>query len=454
MILAGKNILVVGMARSGLAAAEFLSKRGAEVKVSDKRPEQELETEVEFLRRLGIDYETGGHVSDSLFSADLVVVSPGVPLRLSPLLEASRAGKEVISEIELASRFLQGRIVGITGSNGKTTTTTLIGELLKAGGFPVQVGGNIGTALTSLVEHSTPETITVVELSSFQLEAIPTFRPDVAVLLNITPDHMDRYDSFEEYTRAKMNILKNQRLSDFAVLNHDDRILRDCEGLVHSQAFWFSTKSMVPQGTYFEAEQLIFSSGGQREIVAPLDSIQLRGRHNLENVAAAITVARLLDIPSGKISGALKQFKGVEHRLEWVAEIQGVQFYNDSKATNTDATIKALEAFRAGIILILGGRDKGSDFTVLEALIKERVKTLILLGEAAEKIKGQLKTMVPQVQATSLEQATQLAFERASVGDVVLLAPACASFDMFRNYEHRGKVFKEAVRQIQEKTKL
>jgi UDP-N-acetylmuramoylalanine--D-glutamate ligase len=454
MILAGRNVLVVGMARSGLAAAAFLSKRGAKVKVSDKRPERELQTEVESLRRLGIDYETGGHVGDSFLSADLVVVSPGVPLRLSLLLEASRTGKEVISEIELASRFLRGRVVGITGSNGKTTTTTLIGALLKAAGFRVQVGGNIGTALTSLVEYSTPETITVVELSSFQLEAIPTFRPDVAVLLNITPDHMDRYDSFEDYTRAKMNILKNQRASDFAVLNHDDKILRDSKELVHSKAFWFSTKDRVAQGTYLEAEQLVFSSGSQREGVVPLNAIQLRGRHNLENVAGAITVARLFDIPSAKISGALKQFKGVEHRLEWVAEIQGVQFYNDSKATNTDATIKALEAFPSSIILILGGRDKGSDFTVLEALIQERVKTLILLGEAAEKIKRQLKTKVPQLDATSLEQATQLAFERASIGDVVLLAPACASFDMFRNYEHRGEVFKEAVRQLQEKTKL
>jgi UDP-N-acetylmuramoylalanine--D-glutamate ligase len=450
MLLAGKDVLVVGMARSGLAAAEFLSKRGARVKVSDKRTETELDTEIEFLRRHDIGYEVGGHVEDSFLNADLVVVSPGVPLRLSLLQKASQSGKEVISEVELASRFLKGRVIGITGSNGKTTTTTLVGEMLKTAGFSVQVGGNIGTALTSLVDRSTPETITVTELSSFQLEAIPTFRPDVAVLLNITPDHLDRYDSFEDYARAKLNILRNQRLSDFAVLNLEDEILRCSGKSIGSQPYWFSTKSEVIQGTYLNRNQFIFRSGTQKETVTSLEGIQVPGRHNLENVAAAITTARLLNAASTKIAEALRQFRGVEHRLELVAEINGVKFYNDSKATNTDATIKALESFECGILLILGGRDKGSDFTVLSSLIQERVRNLILLGEASEKIRQQLNGTAPMAQAESLEEATRMAFERASPGDVVLLAPACASFDMFQNYEHRGRVFKESVRRLME----
>jgi len=451
MLVAGKKVLVVGMARSGLAAAEFLSRRGARVKVSDKRPENELQTELGFLRKHEISYEAGGHVAGSFLDADLLVVSPGVPLRLPLLQEASRSGKEVISEVEMASRFLQGRVIGITGSNGKTTTTTLVGEMLKTAGFPTLVGGNIGTALTSLVDRSTSETITVVELSSFQLEAIPTFRPDVAVLLNVTPDHLDRYDSFEGYVQAKLNILKNQRSSDFAVMNLEDKILNHADDSIRSRAYWFSTKSEVIQGTYLSGNHFVFLSGTQKETVAGLEEIQLRGGHNLENIAAAITAARLVDAATTKIAEALSQFKGVEHRLELVAEVSGVKFYNDSKATNTDATIKALESFEGGILLILGGRDKGSDFTVLSSLIRERVKDLILLGEASAKIRHQLDGTVPMIQANSLGEATQMAFERASPGDVVLLAPACASFDMFQNYEHRGRVFKEVVRSLTEK---
>jgi UDP-N-acetylmuramoylalanine--D-glutamate ligase len=450
MLVTGKKVLVVGMARSGLAAAEFLSKRGARVKVSDKRPGNELETEVEFLRRNDIGYEVGGHVEHSFLDADLVVVSPGVPLKLSLLQKASQSGKEVISEVELASRFLRGRVIGITGSNGKTTTTTLVGEMLKAAGFPTQVGGNIGMALTSLVDRSTPETITVIELSSFQLEAIPTFRPDVAVLLNITPDHLDRYDSFDDYARAKLNILRNQRSSDFAVLNLEDDILRLSGQSIGSRAYWFSTRREVTQGTYVDGKRFIFRSGTETETVARLEEIRVPGGHNLDNIAAAITATRLVNAAMTKIAEALRRFQGVEHRLELVAEINGIKFYNDSKATNSDAVIKALESFEGGILLILGGRDKGSDFTVLSSLIKERVKNLILLGEASEKIRHQLRAVVPMAQAESLEQATQLAFERAQPGDVVLLAPACASFDMFQNYEHRGRVFKESVRKLME----
>lgn len=300
------------------------------------------------------------------------------------------------------------------------------------------------------MDRSTPETITVIELSSFQLEAIPTFRPNVAVLLNITPDHLDRYDSFQDYAQAKLNILRNQKSSDFAVLNFDDEILRRSNQSIRSLTFWFSTKSEVTQGTFLEGNRFVFRSGAKKETVTSIGGIQLPGRHNLENVSAAITAARLVNAPSTKIAEALRQFKGVEHRLELAGEINGVKFYNDSKATNTDATIKALESFDGGIVLILGGRDKGSDFTVLSSLIRERVRFLILLGEASEKIRRQLNGTAPIVQATTLQQATQIAFERARPSDVVLLAPACASFDMFQNYEHRGRVFKEAVCRLKE----
>ncbi|PYV45624.1 MAG: UDP-N-acetylmuramoyl-L-alanine--D-glutamate ligase [Acidobacteria bacterium] len=447
-MLYGKKVLVVGMARSGLSAAEFLWKRGADVKVSDRRSQQELDKEVGFLKERHISYEVGGHREESFASADLIVVSPGVPLRLPPLQEAIRAGKEVISEIELASRFLQGKVIGVTGSNGKTTTTSLIGEILKTAGFEVQVGGNIGVALTSLVDQSSPETMNVVELSSFQLEAIPTFRPNVAVALNLTPDHLDRYDSFEDYVQAKLNIFKNQTNSDFAVLNLEDQTLRKSLNVIRSKKFWFSTDNEVEQGTYFDGKDLVFRLADTREAVISSEAIRLPGKHNLENITAAITAARVVNAASAKIAQAVMRFGGVEHRLELVAEIEGVKFYNDSKATNTDATLKALEAFEAKIVLILGGRDKGSDFTVLSPLIKERVRQLILLGEASEKIRFQLSGIAPMLQAGHMEEAVRLAFKQAAKGDVVLLAPACASFDMFRDYEHRGRVFKESVERL------
>jgi UDP-N-acetylmuramoylalanine--D-glutamate ligase len=447
-LLHGKKVLIVGMARSGLSAAEFLWKKGAKVTVSDRRSRQELEKEIGFLREREISYEVGEHREASFASADLIVVSPGVSLRLPQLQQAIRTGKEVISEIELASRFLQGKVIGVTGSNGKTTTTSLIGEILKTAGFQVQIGGNIGVALTSLVDRSSTETVNVVELSSFQLEAIPTFRPDVALVLNVTSDHLDRYDSFEAYAQAKLNIFKNQTNFDLAVLNFEDQTLRRPLDAIRSRKFWFSTDNEVEQGTYFDGKDLIFRLGDKREAVISKESIRLRGKHNLENIAAAITAARLVKATSAKIVQAVTQFQGVEHRLELVAEIEGIQFYNDSKATNTDATLKALEAFEAGIVLILGGRDKGSDFTVLSSLIKERVRHLILLGEASEKIKLQLSGIVPTLQAGSMDEAARFAFKQAAKGDVVLLAPACASFDMFQNYEHRGRAFKESVTRL------
>jgi len=447
--LTGKEIVIIGMARSGMAAAEFLWKRGVHVTLSDSRPAAALESEIRLLNERNIQYETGGHSTELFDSAELIVVSPGVPLSIPVLRQAAQTGKTLISEIELASRYLRGKVIAITGTNGKTTTTTLIGEILRTVGFPVQVGGNIGTPLISLVESSTADTWSVVELSSFQLEAVPTFRPDIAVILNITPDHLDRYASFEAYAQTKLNIFENQVSSDFAVLNHEDPNLQKAAGNVHSQVFWFSGSNKLKCGTYAMGGQIVFDSGKKCEWVMACHEVPLKGRHNIENVAAAITAARLAGIPSGSIAESVRNFKAVEHRLEPVAEIDGVRFFNDSKATNVDATIKALEAFESGVILILGGRDKGGDFKMLSRLLQERGKSVILLGEASDKIRTQLEETVPMTQARSMDDAVKLAFQQAAPGNTVLLAPACASFDMFQNYEHRGREFKAAVGRLQ-----
>jgi UDP-N-acetylmuramoylalanine--D-glutamate ligase len=451
--LAGKKIVVLGMARSGLATARFLVNRGALVTVSEKKVQAELPSEIEQLTSWNVAWEAGGHRRETLLRADFIVISPGVPLALPVLAEAGKMGVEFISEIELASRFLKGKIVGITGSNGKTTTTALTGEILKRAGFDVQVGGNIGTPLISLVEKARADTITVVELSSFQLEAIRTFRPHVAVLLNITPDHLDRYPSFEDYGAAKLNIFRNQNSADYAVLNLLDPWWATHAPRLPSEAYWFSSSREVPRGCWFDGSHLIWSQPGGNLALLSREDIQIKGLHNVENVAAAVSVALLVGAEPEKIRAGVKEFAGVEHRLEKVMEFDGVTYFNDSKATNTDATLKALEAFPPGIILILGGRDKGSDYTVLRPLIAAKVKKVILIGEAAEKIRSHLGEGISMQDASSLAEAVRLAHEFALRGEMVLLAPACASFDMFKSYEHRGEVFKNEVfrlrRQVQ-----
>ena len=446
---AGKKVLVVGMARSGMAAARFLRTRGAQVTVSDTRGQSQLEPEIQALQALGIGCEVGEHRPETFLKAECIVVSPGVPLNQPVLREAARRGREILSEIELASRFLQGRVVGITGSNGKTTTTTLVGEILEAAGFRVQVGGNIGVPLISLVESSAADSINVVELSSFQLEAVSCFRAHIGVILNITPDHMDRYPTLAAYASAKLNLLNNQVASDFAVLNREDRLLRDLAEPPAAKRFWFSTRVPVDQGCCLQGDALVFSNRGRREQVVRVEDVRIKGRHNLENVAAAVTVARLLGASVQSIRETVARFRGVSHRLEWVREIRGVDFYNDSKATNPTSAQRALEAFEQRLILILGGRDKASDFTVLSPQVSRRVKGLVLLGEASRKIESQLAGTAPVTRAATMEEAVRLAFGQANRGEVVLLAPACSSFDMFRDYEDRGNVFKEAVHRLQ-----
>jgi UDP-N-acetylmuramoylalanine--D-glutamate ligase len=449
MELKDKRVLVVGLGKSGVASALFLKACGARVTVSDAKSGDELRNEIPALLDHGITVETGGHGERTFREQDLIVVSPGVPVD-APLLQQARAlGEMVIGEIELAAQFLPGPIVAITGSNGKTTTTTLTGEILTAGGLSTLVGGNIGTPAISLAERATRETVIVLEVSSFQLETIQTFRPTVAVVLNVTPDHLDRHRTFEAYVNAKARMFENQRGDDFAVLNEDDATCVAMAARTKAQVFWFSRKKEVKQGAWVRDGKILFRDGSgeksQREIMQ-VSEIPLKGAHNLENVLAAVCAGALMGCAPEKIRRAVREFKAVEHRLEFVATIGGVDYYNDSKATNVDATIKALESFPANIHLILGGKDKGSDYSVLNDLLRQRVKRVYTIGGAAEKIESQIRAVnVEIVRAVTLENAVRKANAAAVAGDVVLLAPACASFDQFKSYEHRGQVFKEVV---------
>jgi UDP-N-acetylmuramoylalanine--D-glutamate ligase len=444
MELNGKRALVVGLGKSGVASALFMKAHGARVTVSDTKSGDELRNEIPVLLDHGITVETGGHGDRTFRGQDLIVVSPGVPVDAPPLVQARSLGEMVIGEIELAAQFLPGPIIAITGSNGKTTTTTLTGEIMAAAGVPTLVGGNIGTPAISLAERAKPETVVVLEISSFQLETVQTFRPKIAVVLNVTPDHLDRHRTFEIYTDAKARIFENQQGSDFAVLNADDPTCVAMGARTRAQVFWFSRHKEVQQGAWVRDGNIVFrDSSGQREVLQVSD-IPLKGAHNLENVLAAVCAGVLMGCSPEKVRQAVHDFKAVEHRLEFVATVAGVDYYNDSKATNVDATIKALESFPADIHLILGGKDKGSDYTVLNDLIRQRVKRVYTIGAAAAKIESQVKG-AEVVHAETLENAIRKASAAAQSGDVVLLAPACASFDQFKNYEHRGKVFKEIV---------
>jgi UDP-N-acetylmuramoylalanine--D-glutamate ligase len=444
MELNGKRALVVGLGKSGVASALFMKAHGARVTVSDTKSGDELRNEIPVLLDHGITVETGGHGDRTFRGQDLIVVSPGVPVDAPPLVQARSLGEMVIGEIELAAQFLPGPIVAITGSNGKTTTTTLMGEIMTAAGVPTLVGGNIGTPAISLAERAKPETVVVLEISSFQRETVQTFRPKIAVVLNVTPDHLDRHRTFEIYTDAKARIFENQQGSDFAVLNADDPNCVAMGARTRAQVFWFSRQKEVQQGAWVRDGNVVFrDSNGQREILQ-VSEIPLKGAHNLENVLAAVCSGVLMGCAPEKVRQAVRDFKAVEHRLEFVATIAGVDYYNDSKATNVDATIKALESFPANIHLILGGKDKGSDYTVLNDLIRQRVKVVYTIGAAAAKIESQVKG-ADIVHAETLENAIRKANATAQAGDVVLLAPACASFDQFKNYEHRGKIFKDIV---------
>jgi UDP-N-acetylmuramoylalanine--D-glutamate ligase len=445
--LKDKRALVVGLGKSGVASALFLKSRGARVTVSDSKPEAELRNEILLLLDHGITVETGGHGDRTFRGQDLIVVSPGVPFDSPQLEQARTLGEPVIGEVELAAQFLSGPIVAITGANGKTTTTTLAGEIIAAGKFPMLVGGNIGTPAISFADQARPDTWTVLEVSSFQLETIVTFRPRIAAILNITPDHLDRHKTFANYVNAKARIFENQQRDDFAVLNADELTTAGLADRVRAQLFWFSRKKEIEKGSFVRSGHILFRDGKSEREIMPLSEIPLKGAHNLENVLAGVSIGALVGCQPGQIREAVRNFKAVEHRLEFVAKVAGVDYYNDSKATNVDATIKALESFPANIHLILGGKDKGSDYSVLNELLRERVKRVYTIGAAAAKIESQIAG-TEVVPSQTLENAVRRAIEAATTGDIVLLAPACASFDQFENYEHRGRVFKEIVHSL------
>jgi len=444
--LSGKKVLIIGAARSGIAAARFLVERGAVVALSDKKPLDQWTPEAQALKDSGVGLLPGEPPGWLLDQIELVVVSPGVPANIIPIRYAERAGAEVIGEIELAARYLKGRIVAITGSNGKTTTTSLIGELLREAGLPgVQVGGNIGKALISMVEDSRDDGWTVVELSSFQLETIRTFRPSIAIVLNVTPNHMDRYETFNDYAAAKHRIFMNQTEDNVAVLNADDPTVASWASGLRARVMWFSVrKELGDQGVWLRGNELMFGD----QILLNVDELKLRGMHNVENVAAAFAAGLAAGASVDSMAGTAKQFNPVEHRLEFVAEIEGVRFYNDSKATSVDATLKALEAFAndsGKVVLILGGRGKKAPYEPLASLVKAKVRKFVLIGEDAETIAKELGDFGSFEFASDMNNAVTRSFKSAEKGDVVLLAPACASFDMFESFEHRGKVFKSAV---------
>ena len=453
MELKNKRVLVVGLGKSGMAAALFLRDQGARVTVSDTRSAVALEKDIPTLLDAGIMVETGGHGLLTFRRQDLIVVSPGVPYDTPELAQVrafGTAGPPIIGELELASRFLQGKVVAITGSNGKTTTTSLRGKIFADAGGPTLVGGNIGTPVIDLIAPSTPETVSVLEVSSFQLETVEEFHPQIAVVLNITPDHLDRHGTFENYAAMKTRITARQTAEDFLVLNAEDKPTQMVAAKTKAQVYWFSGRRPIKQGAFVHGESVLVvpQEGAKAEPVMPVAEIPLRGAHNVENVLAAVCAARLGGVAAESIRASVASFKAVEHRLEFVAEVRGVAFYNDSKATNVDATKKALEAFPGGVHLILGGKDKNSDYTELSDLLRERCKVVYTIGSAAEKIERHLAGVTKIVSAGTLDAAVRTAAQDAAAGDVVLLAPACSSFDQFENYEQRGRVFKDLVKQL------
>jgi UDP-N-acetylmuramoylalanine--D-glutamate ligase len=454
MEIAGKKALVMGAARSGIASSRFLAQRGAIVALNDRKPLDQWSQEAAALKSENVGLVPGDVPSWLLDQIDLIVVSPGVPTKAIPIRYADRRGVEVIGEIELAYRFLRGRMAAITGTNGKTTTTTLVGQMLKDAGMNVQVGGNIGTPLISMVDRSRNNGWTVVEVSSFQLETVVDFHPNAAAVLNVTPNHMDRYDSLMDYAAAKHRIFMNQTAADVAILNADDAIVSSWVESLRAHVVQFSGKRNLDEGLFLRGRDLVSRTAGGERVIMSRDEMRLRGIHNVENVLAAMAAGLACGAPPECLAQTVREFRPVEHRLEEVAEINGIRFYNDSKATSVDATMKAIEAFagEAGkIVLILGGRGKQAPYAPLAPVVRERVREMILIGEDASIIEKEIGEAARFEHAGNMGDAVKRAFAAAQTGDIVLLAPACASFDMFESFEHRGRVFKEEVQRLTSK---
>lgn len=443
--LKGVRAVVAGLGRSGVAAARLLVRRGARVTATDVKPLEQLPGAAEELAALGVAFERQS--ADVFAGAELVVLSPGVPADLPELQAAREKGVKIIGEVELAGWFLEGPVIGITGSNGKTTTTALVGHILGECGVPAQVGGNIGFPPTAMVEASRPEQWNVLELSSFQLETTETFRAQVAAVLNVTPDHLDRHRTMAAYAAAKRRLLETQQPGDTAILNRDDAVCRDFAAAVKGSVRWFSSTGRLESGLWLE-EGWIVVDGGR---FLPVEDVPLRGRHNLENVMAAAAAAQAAGAGLETIAAAVRTFAGVEHRLEYVRTVVGVDWFNDSKATNVDAALKAVDAFAGPLLIILGGKDKGGDYRPLREALRGKARAALLIGAAAGKIEAALEGAVETICCGTLEAAVEEARRRARPGDTVLLAPACASFDQFESFEHRGRVFKELVGRLREK---
>jgi len=443
MELTGKNALVVGMKKSGMAMAAFLARHGASVHATDIKPLVDLPGAAELLESWKIPF---AQQSPGVFEGrDLIALSPDVPWDLPPLEAARARGVRVTGEVELAAPYLKGRTIGITGSNGKTTTTSLIGHILREAGVPVQVGGNIGTPVTSMLETSREDGWNVLELSSFQLESIVEFRAHIALALNVTQNHLDRHHTFENYAAAKGRLFETQRAGDFAVLNADDLVCVSYADRTAATVQWFSSRRKVTPGASFCNGKLVLDG----KLLMDAGDIPIRGRHNVENVLAAALATARAGVAPDRIAAAVRTFRAVEHRLEFVRKVNGIDFYNDSKATSVDATLKAVDAFSGGLWVILGGKDKGLDYAALREPLSAKAHAVLLIGAAAGKIAGQLQGAAPLVDTGTLQGAIAYAVEHGKPGDTVLLAPACASFDQFRSYEHRGEVFKEIVNQLQ-----
>jgi UDP-N-acetylmuramoylalanine--D-glutamate ligase len=442
--LRGEKVLVVGMKKSGMASAELLAREGAVVRTTDLKALDQLPGAGALLERLKIPF---ARQRPEVFEGyGLIVLSPDAPADLAPLEEARRRGARVVGEVELAAPFLKGRTIGITGSNGKTTTTSLIGHILRAAGAPVQVGGNIGTPVTAMVDSSRADGWNVLELSSFQLETIGEFRAHIGVALNVTQNHLDRHHTFENYAAAKGRLFETQTTGDYAVLNAEDPVcVSYSKGAAASQ--WFSGAREVRPGAWLRGEELVLDG----EPLMRAGEIPIRGRHNVENTLAASIAAARAGMPRAAIAAAVRTFQAVEHRLEFVRNVSGIDFYNDSKATSVDATLKALDAFSGGLWVILGGKDKGLDYSLLRASLAAKAHAALLIGAAASKIADQIRGAAPLVDSRTLDAAVAYAFERGGPGDTVLLAPACASFDQFTSFEHRGEVFKKIVQGLEPK---
>jgi UDP-N-acetylmuramoylalanine--D-glutamate ligase len=439
-MIEGKKILVAGFARTGQAVVDFLIHEPRRISVSEAKPAGEFSRMM--TKYPQVQFEFGGHKIETFLNADLIILSPGIPDTIPPVAEARKRQIPIWSEIELASRYLKGTLIGITGTNGKSTTTELTGQMLREGGKPAFVCGNIGMPLIEYCRDSRPDHFYVIELSSFQLETIIEFRPHIAALLNLAEDHLDRYPSVEPYYLAKMRIFENQGESDFAVINYDDPYIRSHSNLIQANKFWFSRKEVPPSGLYAKEGLIRVIAGAS---IVNFNLGKLKGVHNLENTLCAASIGLLCGVTNKAMQRAIENFTGLHHRMELVAEKNGVSYYDDSKATNVDAVMKSIESFPGNILLIMGGKDKGCDYRVLSDLIRTRVKRLLLIGEATERIAKELGPVQKPVFCSTLQEAVESAAREAHPGDVILLSPACSSYDMFKNYEERGKVFREAV---------